>query len=474
MELKLYEWQEEAIKMSHNLPSMALFAEMGTGKSCAAIQILRARMNEAKKFYRTLILGPVAVVYNWQEELQKFSKIPLERIFVSTGTGKKRADDLGKFLESGGKIAITNYESLRNKALFGVIKEWQPEVIIFDESHMLKSYQSKQSKLSYELSKKAKFKYLLTGTPILNTAMDIFMQYKILDNGETFGQNFFTFRNNYFFDANQGWKGKNNYYPDWKPRKELFGDLSDKIYRKAIRVLKKDCLDLPPRIEKVHHVGLSNEQARLYKEMKRDFITFIKDNADKPRAVVAELALTKALRLQQICTGYAPDDEGKVIDLGMVPRLKETKQLLQQLTPNHKVILWCSFRHNYRQLRRVCEEIGIGYVFITGEQTAKQKQESIVQFRSDDSVRVVIANRKAAGTGINLVEASYSIVYSRNFSLAEENQSRDRNHRGGSEIHERVVKIDLCARDTIDEVVLKSLRQKQKMSDIIVDLADIL
>jgi SNF2 family DNA or RNA helicase len=95
----------------------------------------------------------------------------------------------------------------------------------------------------------------------------------------------------------------------------------------------------------------------------------------------------------------------------------------------------------------------------------------MVQFRGDDDTRVVICNRRAAGTGINLVEASYSIVYSRNFSLAEELQSRDRNHRGGSQIHDKVTKIDLCAKDTIDELCLEALLNKQSLAERIIDIA---
>ena len=472
--MNLYKWQENAIDLSKKQHNLALFCAMGVGKTCAAINIIRDKFTANKRVMRTLILGPVSVMFNWQREILKFSKIKDEYIFVSTGSGAKRVNDLAKFLKHGDKhIIITNYESLRNKELFKLLDEFVPEILLCDESHLVKAYNSQQSKLTYMLAKNAIHTYILTGTPILNSPMDIFMQYKILDKGETFGSNFFSFRNTYFFDANACWAAKGgNYFPNYQPRKELFPLLKDKIYSKAIRVLKEECLDLPERICQIYDVELSPNQKKAYKEMKRDLITFIDNNKGESKAVIANLALTKALRLQQIVTGFVTAEDGSILDLGDNQRLQVTKELLSQLVSEHKVILWCSFKHNYRQLEKICKELKIEYVFITGEQSTKQKQESIDRFDNDPKVRVVIANRRAGGTGINLIQASYSIIFSRNFSLAEENQSMDRNHRSGSEIHKQIVKIDLVAKGSIDEMVVRALSNKQEISKILLDNID--
>lgn len=90
-------------------------------------------------------------------------------------------------------------------------------------------------------------------------------------------------------------------------------------------------------------------------------------------------------------------------------------------------------------------------------------------FNNDDKCRVIIANRRAGGIGVNLVAASYSIVYSRNFSLGDELQSEARNHRGGSQIHERITKIDLFAKETIDEHILDALNAKEDISKKVID-----
>ena len=135
------------------------------------------------------------------------------------------------------------------------------------------------------------------------------------------------------------------------------------------------------------------------------------------------------------------------------------------------VILWCAFKYDYEQLSKICKELEYEHVFITGGMSLEDKQEAIRTFSGEENCPVVIANRRAGGIGINLVEASHSIVYSRNFSLGDELQSEARNHRGGSEMHDKIIKIDIVARGTIDELVLEALSNKQKLSDRIVDWA---
>ncbi len=121
-------------------------------------------------------------------------------------------------------------------------------------------------------------------------------------------------------------------------------------------------------------------------------------------------------------------------------------------------------------LSRVCAKLGIQHVFITGEQNTNEKRESELSFQKDAKTMVVIANRGAGGVGINLTAASHSIVYSRNFSLAEDLQSEARNHRGGSEVHSKIVKIDLAIKDSIDEQVLTALLGKHQVSRDILDM----
>jgi superfamily II DNA or RNA helicase len=438
------------------------------GKTRGVIEIIRDKFNTNRKIMRTVIFGPVAVIYNWQNEIGKYTKINLsENVFVLSGTN--RAEKLKKRLEfNWNGIIILNYESLLSEEVLKSLLKWQPEILVCDESHMLKNYKAKRSKNVLKLAQNATYRILMTGTPILKNSQDIFMQYHILDNGKTFGKSFFVFMGTYFKDKNAAWKGMSHYFPKYEPIPEKEKELTEKIYSKALRVMKHECLDLPPRIEQKVTVELDDKQRVLYNKMKKDFIIFIEsmENSAQPIAIVAQLAVTKALRLQQIVCGFVVDDTGKEHDFGVIPRLETCKDLLQQILPNgHKVILWCCFKHDYKILASMFDEMKVKYVFITGEQNAREKQESVDAFQTDGSIQVCIANRRAGGTGINLTAASYSICYSRNFNLADELQSRDRNHRGGSQVHEQIVKIDLIAKDTIDELIDESLNNKEDISN---------
>lgn len=454
--------------MSKEHKDLGLLAEMGTGKTCAMINILRHKFYEYGRPMRTLILSPQVTLFNWRDEVLKHSYMKHNDVVVlhkagSVGKLKQMQRELSGI--NSDKIIVVNYEALLSEKLLKEINDWGPEILICDEAHYVKSPKSKRSKAIFKLSQQCKHRYIMTGTPILNSIMDIFMQFKILDGGETFGQSQFVFQKKYMRDENESWKGRSGYFPKWVPRVEKYDELQDLIYQKAIRVLKKDCLDLPPLVKKTLNVQLSAEQKKYYDEMKQNFLTYVNE-----QAVVAELAVTKALRLQQIVTGFVQTEDKKVIEITKNPRLDAVKDLLIVLQSNHKIILWCCFRHNYVQLGRLCEELGIDHVFLTGEMSLDEKREAMEQFNKCSKTRVIIANRRAGGIGVNLVAASYAIVYSRNFNLSDELQSEARNHRGGSQIHERIVKIDLCAKNTLDEAITFGLQNKQDMSKNIIDL----
>lgn len=472
-----YPHQLDIMRLSQTQDDVALFWEMGTGKTFGLINILRLKYGKNKRLMRTLILSPIVTLHNWQEEIEMHSNVPKTKVHIITGSGAKRVKKLhnavytplGDVAES---IIILNYEALLTKGIFDLLMKWNPEIVVGDEIHYVKNYKSKRAKALIKLSVEAKHRFALTGTPILNSIVDIFMQYKFLDNGATFGRNYFDFVGMYMRDENASWSNRPGHFPKLVAREEMYDDLNEKILSKATRIRKADVLkDLPPLIKIQRRVDMSSEQRKMYKEMERDFLTWVKSKEGESSAVVAQLAVTKALRLQQIVTGFVTNDDKEVIEIqGKNPRIEAVQEILSQVVSNHKIILWCCFKFNYKQLGKLCKKMNIEHVFITGEQSAREKQEAINSFRDDDGTRVVIANRRAGGIGINLVEASYSIVYSRNFSLGEELQSEARNHRGGSQIHESVTKIDLVSPETIDEHVLEALSNKQEISNKVIDL----
>jgi SNF2 family DNA or RNA helicase len=354
--------------------------------------------------------------------------------------------------------------------------DWGVEILICDESHILKNYKSKRAKNVAKLADKCRHRYLLTGTPILNSSMDLYQQFRILDGYQgaysTFGNNFFAFRAKYFMDKNIAWAGKPNYYPEWVPKVTAYKELQERISKKTMLAKKLDCLDLPPLVVQTQEVTLGKDQKKAYEEMRKDFITWIKSQRDVNEAVVARLAITKALRLQQICSGFGTTESGESVRFTSVPRLEALRELLETITGQNKVIVWACFKENYKMIAEVCKELGLKYVELHGEQNSKEKQQSVDALNNDPEVRVLIGNQGAGGIGVTLTAATYSIYYSRGFKLGDDLQSEARNHRRGSEVHDKITRINLICPDTIDELVSEALANKLDISDKILKFAD--
>jgi len=455
--------QAAAIKAGAIRDNYALFFEMGTGKTMTAINTLRHWFLQENAIKNTLILCPQIVIDQWAEEFKKHSRLSRHIVLVK-GTGKKRVEIFEKALESRkASIFITNYETLLVKGIMPLLmRRWF--ALICDESHKLKNHKAKRTALVTQIADLSRKKLILTGSPVLNTPMDIFSQYRILDGGKSFDKNFFTFRARYFYDKNINMPPQ-KHFPDWCARPQTIDTLSRIMATTCHKAVKSECLDLPPLVKMEIPVELSKEQRKAYDEMKEDLITYLNG-----KAAIASIALVKALRLQQITSGFIGTEDKGEHSFKSVPRLKVLHELLGDLTPDNKVIVWASFKNNYNEIRKICDDLKIEYVEINGDLSAKEKQESIQKFRTEVKYRVCIANPKAGGVGVNLIEASYSIYFSRGYSLEDDLQSESRNYRGGSECHDKVTRIDLVCRGTIDEIILRALRKKQSIADRILDL----
>lgn len=463
---KIKPWQHQIDGVTRALRQrdFAFLFEQGTGKSATTINTVRNIFKREKRVLKTLVLAPVVVCENWRREFYAHSQIG-HLIKVLQGPQKKRIEDFKLGISTVPQhIFVTNYEALQMKELTQAILNWGPEVLICDESQRLKNHESQRAKMAYLIARNTKHNFILSGTPILNSPMDIFMQYKILDRGATFGDNFFVFRARYFEDKNAGMPSQ-RYFPNWKIRSSLIDPLNDAIYNKAMRVMKKDCLDLPDLVRVEIPVELSKEQERLYKEMKNDFITFLASDT-----CTAQVAIVKALRLQQIVTGYIKTDGGEEIQLKENPRLKALEEILEDIPSTEKVIVWATFHENYRQISGLLEKMKIKFVELHGGIKGSERQKSIDAFQKDPEVRIILANQAAGGVGVNLTAASCAIFYSRNFSLEQDLQAEARNHRGGSEIHQKITRIDLIARKTIDEIIAEALKGKQDLAEKVLEL----
>ena len=441
---------------------------MGTGKTRIIIEILREKFNTRGAYIKTLIISPSAVTHKWRNEIGKYSKISLDKVHVLDGSLTERAE----LYATKEGVFITNFEAFAFPKFHEAVLKQPPEILVIDESHRIKSFQAKRTKtliklsLAMERAHKAPNRYILTGSPVLNTQEDLFTQFFVLDGGKTFGQNYYAFRGKYFRDKNE-YMPRAKHFPDWVPRQGAEEAIKALIAPVVVQADKNECLDLPPLLYTEVDVVLAPEQRRAYEEMKKEFIAFVESGV-----ATANLAITKALRMQQILSGFLNLEGGGVHRFKDNPRADVLADLLSDILPSEKVIVWSVFHEDYTTIRNICEKLKVQYAEVTG--LTKDKQAELDRFEKDPDCRLMISSQSAGGTGTDMIAASTMIYFSKGYSLEHDMQSEARNYRGGSEIHEKITRIDLVARGTVDEIVLGALRDKKDLASRILQLRDYL
>jgi SNF2 family DNA or RNA helicase len=359
-----------------------------------------------------------------------------------------------------------------------LLQKWQPEAIVFDEAHRLKDYRrtAVRAQAAFKLANpgtKTKplprpLVYLLTGTPYPNSLLDIFMPYRIMDGGKTFGSTMIGFREKYFRDKNANMP-KDKYFPKWVPLQGAKEELGRKMKDTSVRVEIDSCMDLPPVVQKTIAVEMDPEQRRIYQDMLREFVAVFERGGEQKESV-ATMAMTKGLRLMQIASGYVKDAEGQEHSAtanDWTPKQEALKQILEDWTPGHKVIVWAVWKHNYEQIREVCRRLKIEWLEMNGEQGAAKNRENAKTFEASEQYRVIIGHPESGGEGINLVSSPCRVSYSRNFSWRQMKQSDARNRRGGSERHASITRINLVTKGTVEEKITEKLANHEEITETV-------
>lgn len=458
-------WQHQIIGVDRLIKNdrYALFLDLGCGKTLTAIAGYCYKCLQKKARLKTLVLCPSTTVNNWRRECAKIMPDKLlAGVEILEGAAPKKIKTLGA---AGKFFFITNLDVVNSGVWQEIVKHnW--DVLILDESHKFKEPSAKRTQKMIAFSDKVPTIWALSGTPIVNSSMDIWSQFRIFDGGKALSTNFYAFRSNYFEDRNASMP-RHKYFPNWQPRKDTYEKLSDIIEQNSYRVMKEQAIDLPPLMLETSYAELTKEQSKLYRDMEEFFVAFLEESGS---AVVADLAITKMLRLQQILAGVI------TLDNGETKRIKSGKDevlrdLLEVITPREKAVVWTNFAATYGSIEALCAEMKIKCVKVTGQENSREKQENIAKFASDPSIRVAICNQKAAGTGTDgLQVAPYSIYYSKNFDQGDNRQSQDRTYRGGSEIHKKIMRIDIITRDTIDEQIHESLLSKASLAELLLKI----
>lgn len=431
--------------------------EMGCGKTLTAIATAGAAY-QAGKISKVLIVAPTSVCSVWPKEFEEFADFKAN-VKVMLGDKRHRLkalSDLDAFPFKALKVAVINYESTWRDGIFDALLEWDADMIICDESQRIKTHDAEQSKAMHKLGDQARYKLILSGTPVQNNAIDLYSQYRFLDP-TIFGTNFYQFRNRY---AIMG--GFN--------RHQIVGyrDLDELIQKEhsiAYRVTKEEALDLPEQTFLQRYITMSVKEKSLYDRLKRDSFAELENGGQ----ITATTVLTKLLRLQQFTGGFLVADGSEKPELVSKGKLNALEDIIDDyvIDAGKKLVVFARFRPEIDLVGKLLDKKKIRYGAIYGDIKLEDRGDIVKDFQTNPATKVFLAQIDTAGLGITLTAADTCVYYSVNFNYAAYSQSLARIHRIGQK--NVCTYIHLITEGTVDETILRALAKKEDLAKTIVD-----
>jgi SNF2 family DNA or RNA helicase len=475
-----YAHQLKIIEESKDRNYAGYFMEQGTGKTHVTIAVA-THLFLGGKIEAVLVLAPNGVHDNWAiNEIPLHCSLPDSAREVLTwhssdGVKKRNAFEHGLSTIGPGKLTyiLANVEALRTKAFMELMEKYLIQGSIFDtptstkwmmvidESTVIKSMKADMTKAAIKLGGHAMYKRILTGTPVTQGPMDLFSQCRFL------GKDVLPYNSQTAFKCEFVIEQAVDLGPGRPRFNKIIGYRNqDKLARLLLpftwRVMKADCLDLPPKIYQTRYVELTPDQKRIYKELVRTSLANLDDST-----VTVLNAITLMLRLQQVTLGYVTNDEKVITDIP-TNRINVLNDLISEMAADAKVIIFCRFRADIDKITAdLCKEYGRDcFTEYHGGIDDDGRSTAVRSFQEKPSVRFFVAT-KAAARGLTLTAATQVVYYSQDFSLEARLQSEDRAHRIGQK--SSVVYTNLVARGTVDEKVIAALMKKQDIANLVLD-----
>ena len=451
---KPFAHQKKALEMSWDKEVFAYFMEMGTGKSKVLIDNI-AMLYNAGKIDGALIVAPKGVYKNWFDgEIPTHMPDYIEKK-VGLWRTKPDAPDLKPLFSTGAElhILIMNVEAFSTKKGMDFAKKFlssHKTLMGIDESTTIKNPAAKRTKNIVSLSPLTKYRRILTGSPVTKSPLDLFTQCYFLDPFLLDQSSYYVFRTRYAVCRKINVSGRS---VEIVVGYRNLGELSEKLKPFSYRVLKDDCLDLPKKTFVKRTVELTDEQKKLYKQMKQEAIAFLNG-----KMVTSATVITQLMRLHQITCGHFTSNDGTVQDVKS-NRIGQLMDLLEEM--EGKAVIWAHYRYD---IRKIVEAISKKYgenavVTYYGDTSTDDRQKAIKKIQDPESpVRFIVGTPQTGGYGITLTGASTMIYYSNGYDLEKRMQSEARIDRIGQE--KPMTYIDLIAEDTIDTKIVTSLRNK--------------
>jgi SNF2 family DNA or RNA helicase len=451
-----YKHQLTALEKSWNKETFAYFMEMGTGKTKVLIDNM-AMLYDKGKIDGTLIVAPKGVISTWHaQELPAHLPKHIEHTSVlwQANINQKQKTKLDTLFEVGEELhlLIMNVEALstdKGRKFAAKFLNSHKSMMVIDESTTIKNPKAKRTKNILDLSKLAKYRRILTGSPVTKNPLDLFSQCEFLDPYLLNFASYYAFRNRYAEMRQVNIAGRMiNLVSGFKNLDEL----SEKLKPFSYRVLKEDCLDLPPKIYMKRTVALTKDQEKIYEQMRKEALATLNG-----KTVTTVNALTQLMRLHQITCGHFAADDGTIQEVKN-NRLDELMDVLDEV--EGKAIIWAHYQYDIKRIIKEIKKVyGPGSVVdYYGLTPQDQRQTNRERFQKPNGTRFLVGTPQTGGYGITLTQAHTVIYYSNGYDLEKRLQSEDRAHRIGQK--KTVTYVDLIAEDTVDNKIVKALRKK--------------
>ena len=422
MSVNLYRHQKLALQYMRLNDSFALFMEQGCGKTLPTLYRI-LELGKQAKIKNALIVAPKATMGAWYRDCELFNE--KDRLILEN------------------LITVINYDSVWRKGK-GYDREW--DCIVLDESHKIKNRSSKRASFLLKLSLKAKYRYILTGTPIGNGQLEnIWAQYAFLKptvvRGRIASEIFGTYRQfeDKYCILNQWWKPYKYLNVD-----ELQGIISQYCYR----VTKAECLDLPEKLpDEVYDIEL--KEPKLYKELH-------KHSTIEEMDILAENPLARMTKLRQICSGFLND--GSEIHELKCEKLNALEEFLDGW--EKKLVIFCHFTKSINNVSELLKKLKIKHVILDGRQKDKQIWR---KFQNNSKIQIIICQYQSASMGIDLYAADTVIFYEPTLSSNTLEQAKDRIHRIGQT--SKCSYIHFITKGTIEASIYKALKNYNDFSE---------
>jgi SNF2 family DNA or RNA helicase len=411
--------------------------DMGLGKTVQALSFLQHYYEEHDGDLRALVVCPTTLIYNWENEIKKFT--PSLEYYIHHGSVRNRnIEELKKH-----HVIITTYGTLRSD--IKIFTQIPLDYVILDESQAIKNPASKVTKAASLLH--AKNRLCMSGTPLQNNTFDIYAQMNFLNPGMLGSMEFF--RQEFAIPIDK------------------FGETEQKEHLKKIlypfilrRTKEQVAKDLPEKTETVLFCEMEHEQRKIYDAYRNEFRARIMGTIEEQGIQRSQLTILQGLmKLRQICDSPAILNEQEKFENHSI-KLDELAREITENIGNHKALIFSQFLGMLALIRQKLEQQGVKYEYFDGSTSAPDREKAIQAFQNDEETRVFLISLKAGGVGLNLTAADYVYIVDPWWNPAVEQQAIDRTHRIGQT--KNIFAYRMICKDTIEDKIMQ-LQEKKRL-----------